>query len=94
MKTPTGRMGSAEPRLQNIPVRTELGRQIREAFLPKHQPITCDQCVAAMLQGVFCHEVGCVNEKKVWNGERWVDKNSDIFDELFSDFPFGRKDKP
>ena len=35
--TATGRLSSAEPNLQNIPIKTELGRELRRYFIPQNE---------------------------------------------------------
>ncbi len=42
MKTMTGRLSSSEPNLQNIPIRTELGRRLRRYFVAKEDYLLVD----------------------------------------------------
>lgn len=35
--------------------------------------MTCDQCQATRINGVFYHEIGCPNSRKTWvPGRGWV----------------------
>lgn len=56
--TATGRISSTEPNLQNIPMRTELGRQIRKVFVPKEGYIFTDADYSQIELRVLAHMSG------------------------------------
>lgn len=53
--TATGRISSAEPNLQNIPTRFELGKQLRKVFKPKEGYIFLDADYSQIELRVFAH---------------------------------------
>ncbi len=60
----TGRLSSSDPNLQNIPIRTELGRQIRRAFVPgdkDHVLLTADYSqIELRVLAHFCKDAALV----------------------------------
>lgn len=56
--TATGRISSTEPNLQNIPMRMELGRKIRQVFVPKEGYIFTDADYSQIELRVLAHMSG------------------------------------
>ncbi|MBR6897423.1 MAG: DNA polymerase I [Lachnospiraceae bacterium] len=64
--TATGRISSADPNLQNIPVRLELGREIRKVFVPEEGCVFVDADYSQIELRVLAHLSGDENLIKAY----------------------------
>ena len=65
--TATGRISSTEPNLQNIPIRMELGRQIRKVFIPKDGFVFVDADYSQIELRLLAHMSGDENLITAYN---------------------------
>ena len=56
--TATGRISSTEPNLQNIPIRMEMGREIRKVFVPKKDCVFLDADYSQIELRIMAHMSG------------------------------------
>ncbi len=66
--TATGRLSSTEPNLQNIPVRTDLGSEIRKMFVPKEGCVLVDADYSQIELRVLAHIAGDKAMQKAFCG--------------------------
>jgi len=66
--TATGRLSSTEPNLQNIPVRTDLGAEIRKMFIPSPGCVLVDADYSQIELRVLAHIAGDEAMQAAFNG--------------------------
>lgn len=67
MMTTTGRLSSANPNLQNIPVRTEVGRELRKLFIAREGNVFVDADYSQIELRLLAHFSGCKALVKAYN---------------------------
>ncbi len=79
--TRTGRLSSERPNLQNIPIRTEEGRRIRQAFIPDHDYIIVSSDYSQIELRVFAHMANAMNMIEAFKNDLDIHAKtaSDIF---------------
>ena len=65
--TATGRLSSTNPNLQNIPVRDELGREIRKAFIPEEGELFLSVDYSQIELRIMAHLSGDTNMLEAFN---------------------------
>ncbi|MGN0242054.1 MAG: DNA polymerase I [Candidatus Weimeria sp.] len=68
--TATGRLSSTDPNLQNIPIRLELGKQIRKVFLPAKDSLFLDADYSQIELRVLAHMSGDENLIEAYKADR------------------------
>ena len=74
--TATGRISSTEPNLQNIPIRMELGREIRKVFHPKEGCIFLDADYSQIELRVLAHMSGDENLIKAFQAGQDIHRST------------------
>ncbi|MBR5817233.1 MAG: DNA polymerase I, partial [Clostridia bacterium] len=64
--TATGRLSSAEPNLQNIPIRTKMGSAMRKFFIPKENYILIDADYSQIELRLLAHISGDYNMREAF----------------------------
>lgn len=85
--TATGRLSSTEPNLQNIPIRTELGKKIRKAFVPKKGYVFIDADYSQIELRIMAHLSGDEELIKAYQSEKDIHRitASKVFNVPFSE---------